>query len=176
MFPSLCFLFLVRIFLVSLLWFWLLLCMRARRRFLFSLFFFTSSCQFLILAYRSCFSDGCSLLLWFICLLGQIQIWVGSVAFALRSDHSVFYVHVVVLWWCISVPNDLYLSRFGDLGGIRATIAIINRAHGGMNFSNSGLHILQVISGIYRIELPGIPLFFLRLAPLSTFLSQNIYP
>lgn len=27
------------------------------------------------------------------CLLGQIQIWVGSVAFALCSDHSVLYVH-----------------------------------------------------------------------------------
>lgn len=57
------------------------------------------------------------------CLLGQIQIWVGSVAFTLRSDHSVLYVHVVVLWWCISVPDDLYLSRFEDLGGIRVTIA-----------------------------------------------------
>lgn len=148
--------------------------MRARRRFL-SLFFhffvsiLDTSISVLLL-------DGLLATFMVYCLLGQIQIWVGFVASALRSDHSVLYV--VVLWWCISVLGDLYLTSFEDLGGIRATIAVINRAHGSMKFSNSDLHccILQVTSGIYGMELPSIPLFsFLRLASSSTSLYRNIY-
>lgn len=88
--------------------------MRAKRCYsFFSLFlhFFVST---LILAFRS--------RLWLVShhfhglwSFLQFQIWVGSVAFALRSDQHVLYVDVL---WCISVWGDLCSSSLGDLGGI----------------------------------------------------------
>lgn len=62
------------------------------------------------------------------CLLGQIQIqiWVGSVAFALRSDHSVFICSCA--WKTLQELGLLF-------------IAFINQGHGRMKFSPSGQHI-----------------------------------
>ncbi|CAG8065149.1 unnamed protein product, partial [Penicillium nalgiovense] len=70
--------------------------MRARRWFL-SLF--TSSVSILDAGISILLLDGYSSTLMVYCLLEQIQIWVGCVAFALCSDDC--FISYVVVLWCI---------------------------------------------------------------------------